>query len=90
MPIYEYECEACQSRHEIMQKFSDSPLKKCPDCGKSKLKKLMSLNSFALKGTGYYTTDYKRAGQAAAESTSAKPAEKPVEKKDSGGTKKSE
>jgi predicted nucleic acid-binding Zn ribbon protein len=42
-----------------MQKFSDEPLKNCPDCG-GKLKKLISQSSFILKGSGWYVTDYAR------------------------------
>jgi len=64
MPIYEYQCEACNQVHEIVQKFSDPPLASCPECGRP-VRKLMSLSSFALKGSGWYTTDYKRAGAAA-------------------------
>ena len=60
MPLYEYECDSCKKILEIMQKFSDSPLTQCPEC-QGPVRKLMSLNSFALKGSGWYTTDYKRA-----------------------------
>ncbi len=60
MPLYEYQCSACQKVHEVMQKFSDEPLTRCPEC-QGPLNKLMSTGSFALKGTGWYTTDYKRA-----------------------------
>ena len=59
MPLYEYRCETCQKTFEVIQKFSDSPLSQCPDCGKS-LEKLMSLGSFQLKGSGWYNTDYKK------------------------------
>lgn len=59
MPIYEYQCQTCEKVHEVVQKFSDAPLEACPDC-RSPVTKLMSLNSFALKGSGWYTTDYKR------------------------------
>ena len=59
MPMYEYECKSCNKVHEVTQKMSDSPLKTCPDCGKE-LTKLLSLSGFALKGTGFYTTDYKK------------------------------
>ncbi len=62
MPIYEYECESCQKVHEITQKFADAPLTQCPDCNSS-VRKLISRSSFALKGSGWYTTDYKRAPQ---------------------------
>ena len=61
MPIYEYECEQCAKIHEVSQSIKDEPLQNCPKCG-SPVKKLISLSSFAFKGTGFYTTDYKRAG----------------------------
>ena len=59
MPIYEYECNMCGKVTEALQKFSDSPLSDCPYCP-GKLHKLMSLNSFHLKGSGWYVTDYAR------------------------------
>ena len=61
MPLYEYQCQNCQKVHEVIQKFSDEPMKQCPDC-QGEVQKLMSLNSFALKGSGWYTTDYKKSG----------------------------
>lgn len=61
MPIYEYQCETCEKVHEIIQKFSDAPLTECPGC-KGPMSKLISRSSFALKGSGWYTTDYKRSG----------------------------
>ncbi|NDD90481.1 zinc ribbon domain-containing protein [bacterium] len=61
MPLYEYQCGKCQKVHEVIQKFSDAPLAECPEC-QAPVKKLMSMNSFALQGTGWYTTDYKRKG----------------------------
>ncbi|MSP19337.1 MAG: zinc ribbon domain-containing protein [Bdellovibrionales bacterium] len=60
MPLYEYQCVSCEKIIEIIQKFSDEPLKTCPKCGKT-VKKLMSLGSFQLKGTGWYASDYKKA-----------------------------
>lgn len=59
MPLYEYQCEACEKVLEVMQKFSDAPLAECPDCH-GKVSKLISRTSFALKGNGWYTTDYKK------------------------------
>jgi putative FmdB family regulatory protein len=59
MPFYEYECKACGAHHEAMQKISDPPLKKCPECGKSRLVKLISAPVFRLKGGGWYETDFK-------------------------------
>jgi putative FmdB family regulatory protein len=59
MPIYEYQCQACGHQLEVLQKVSDAPLKKCPECGKPRLQKLMSAPSFRLKGGGWYETDFK-------------------------------
>ncbi|MGE5625236.1 MAG: FmdB family zinc ribbon protein [Bacillota bacterium] len=59
MPIYEYECQACGHAFEALQKVSDAPLRKCPECGKPKLRKLVSAPSFRLKGGGWYETDFK-------------------------------
>ena len=61
MPIYEYECKKCKNTTEFIQKFSDSPMTDCGECGtKGSLEKLMSLGSFHLKGSGWYLTDYAR------------------------------
>ncbi len=59
MPIYEYECESCGHRHEMLQKISDPLLKDCPSCGKPDLKKMVSTASFRLSGSGWYETDFK-------------------------------
>ena len=59
MPFYEYECENCKFYKEVMQKVSDPPLRKCPSCGRNKLKKLVSAPVFRLKGAGWYETDFK-------------------------------
>ncbi|MEO8018560.1 MAG: zinc ribbon domain-containing protein, partial [Pseudomonadota bacterium] len=59
MPFYEYECPNCGYRDEVLQAINDKPLKKCPTCGKSGLKKLMSAPVFRLKGSGWYETDFK-------------------------------
>ena len=57
MPIYEYECESCEHRFEVMQKFSDRPLKKCEKCG-GPVHKVLSAPGLVFKGTGWYVTDY--------------------------------
>ena len=59
MPIYEYQCKSCGHALEAMQKVNDSPLRKCPECGKSTLQRLMSAPVFRLKGGGWYETDFK-------------------------------
>jgi putative FmdB family regulatory protein len=63
MPFYEYECQACGEHHEALQKISEAPLKKCPHCGKTRLKKLISAPVFRLKGGGWYETDFKSDGE---------------------------
>jgi putative FmdB family regulatory protein len=59
MPFYEYECSSCKFYTEVLQKVSDPPLRKCPSCGKSTMKKLVSAPNFRLKGGGWYETDFK-------------------------------
>ncbi len=57
MPIYEYECTKCGNKTEAWQKFSDPPLTECNLCS-GRMKKVMSQNSFHLKGSGWYVSDY--------------------------------
>ncbi len=60
MPTYEYECQACGSEVEIFHSMSESPKKKCPECGKLELKKLISSGGgLIFKGSGFYITDYR-------------------------------
>ncbi len=62
MPFYEYQCNACEHRLEVLQKISDEPLCYCPECGEASLKKLISRSAFRLKGDGWYETDFKNSG----------------------------
>ena len=62
MPIYEYRCGSCSHELEALQKISDSSLRKCPECGKLTLRRLISAPVFRLKGGGWYETDFKRDG----------------------------
>lgn len=57
MPIYEFVCEACGRIVERLQKVSDPPPDACPECG-GKMAKIMSRNSFQLKGGGWYKDLY--------------------------------
>jgi len=57
MPIYEYKCRKCGKQFELFQKMSDEDISSCRFCD-GPVKKLMSLSSFHLKGSGWYTTDY--------------------------------
>lgn len=71
MPIYEYECRACGEELEILQKFSEGSLRKCPSCGELKLHRKISRSAFHLKGDGWYVTDYGgKNGEKKKESTS--------------------
>ena len=57
MPLYEYLCDACGHRFELIQKFSDPPVTTCPKCS-GVVHKVISAPAFQLKGTGWYITDY--------------------------------
>lgn len=76
MPIYEYRCEKC-GEFEHPQRITDPALQRCPTC-KRKVRRLISSTSFQLKGSGWYVTDYARAG-------AGKDKEKTDGTKDSGG-----
>ncbi|MDQ6893464.1 MAG: zinc ribbon domain-containing protein [Acidobacteriota bacterium] len=58
MPIYEYDCQTCGKRTEVIQGYSDPPLKICPHCGGKKLKKAFSAPAIQFKGSGWYVSDY--------------------------------
>jgi putative FmdB family regulatory protein len=62
MPLYEYQCEQCDHRFELIRKFSDPPLEVCPKCG-GRVRKLMSSPAIQFKGTGWYITDYAKKDQ---------------------------
>lgn len=62
MPLYEYQCTACDQQFELRQKFSDEPAKECPTCG-GPVQKLISQTGFALKGGGWYAEGYSSGGK---------------------------
>jgi putative FmdB family regulatory protein len=70
MPLYEYLCDACEQRFELIQKFSDAPPEACPKCGKGPVHRQLSSPAFHLKGSGWYITDYARKGSSAEWDTS--------------------
>lgn len=80
MPTYEYHCDACEHNFDEFQSINDKPLKKCPKCGKSKLRRVFGTGAAILfKGSGFYQTDYRSESYKAAakaEQESAKPADK--------------
>jgi len=57
VPLYEYQCKKCKHKFEKIQKFSDPPVKKCPECG-GPVEKLLHAPAVQFKGTGWYVTDY--------------------------------
>ena len=63
MPLYEYQCEACGQRFEVIQKFSDPPAETCRVCGKGPVQRLISSPAIQFKGTGWYITDYAQKGK---------------------------
>lgn len=71
MPLYEYECEACGQRFEVIQKFSDAPVETCRSCGKGPVQRLLSSPAIQFKGSGWYITDYAQKGKASGETASA-------------------
>jgi putative FmdB family regulatory protein len=62
LPLYEYTCSSCGS-FEVIRRFSDPPLRKCPRCGR-KVEKRISAPAIQFKGSGWYVTDYARKGHA--------------------------
>jgi putative FmdB family regulatory protein len=96
MPLYEYQCDKCAHRFEVIQKFSDPHIDVCPKCG-GPVKKLFSSPAIQFKGTGWYITDYARkgsdsattkSGEAKADSTSDTKSESKTETKTDSKTDK--
>ena len=83
MPTYDYECDACGHKLELFQTISDAAKRKCPACGKLKLRRLFGTGgAIVFKGSGFYGTDYR--------SESYKKAEKADKKSEKGDAKPSE
>ncbi|MCI0458592.1 MAG: zinc ribbon domain-containing protein [Gemmataceae bacterium] len=95
MPTYEYQCDACDHNFDEFQSMSEPPLKKCPKCGRKKLRRLFGTGAAILfKGAGFYETDYRsdsykqavRADQESSAGSSSKSDNKSDAKSDSSGT----
>ncbi|MCH2153803.1 MAG: zinc ribbon domain-containing protein [Phycisphaerales bacterium] len=85
MPTYEYQCEACGHEFELFQSMSASVKRKCPECSKLKLKRLIGTGSGVLfKGSGFYETDYRSKSY-----EKDKAADKPKSSSDTEGSKSS-
>ena len=60
MPTYDYQCDACDHQFELFQSIKDALKRKCPECGKPKLRRLFGTGAAIMfKGSGFYTTDYR-------------------------------
>ena len=89
MPTYDYECDACGHEFELFQSFSEAVKRKCPECGKLKLRRLIGAGGAVMfKGSGFYTTDYRSDSYKKAEAADKKSSEPKSESK--GDKKKSE
>ena len=84
MPLYEYECDACGQRFELIRKFSESELDACTLCGKGPVRRLLSSPAIQFKGTGWYITDYSAKGKASTESPAS--SKNDAKKTDSGSS----
>ncbi len=78
MPTYQYECSHCHHQFEILQSMNENRLKKCPECGKITLQRLIGTGSgIIFKGSGFYETDYKQKGSDKAASKELGPKKSP-------------
>ncbi len=60
MPTYDYQCDACGHEFELYQGILDPVKKKCPECGRRKLRRLIGTGAAVVfKGSGFYQTDYR-------------------------------
>ena len=84
MPTYDYECDACGHEFELFQSINDPVKRKCPECGKQKLRRLFGTGAAVVfKGSGFYQTDYRSDSYKKAAEKDKKPAEKTSESKSS-------
>jgi putative FmdB family regulatory protein len=93
MPTYDYKCSECGHLFEELQSMNAVPLVDCPDCGKPALKRLIAGGAgMVFKGSGFYLTDYGKAGSAKASpsSSSGKPSEKSEKSEKAETSEKSE
>jgi putative FmdB family regulatory protein len=103
MPVYTYRCESCGVQFEQSQKFTDSPLVRCPECGKKTLRKVYTPVGIVFKGSGFYSTDHRSPSGAAryskdladskaaeSKSTESKPAESKTAESKTGESKTGE
>jgi putative FmdB family regulatory protein len=71
MPLYEYQCDNCNEKFEVMQKFADAPLTRHETCGGGPVHRLISASSFSFKGSGWYVNDYGKGNSPGKDSASS-------------------
>ena len=90
MPTYEYLCAECGFEMERFQSITANPLRKCPECGKFKLQRLIGTGAgIIFKGSGFYETDYRSESYKKGAESEKKSKEKTTEKKDKAKSKTS-
>ena len=89
MPLYEYECDACGGRFEVIQKFSETT-EQCRTCGKGPVRRLMSSPAIQFKGSGFYITDYAQKGKSESSGEGGGSSEKKTETAKSDSATKSD
>jgi len=93
MPLYEYRCKKCGHVFEKIVKFSDKPIKKCPECGGA-VEQTISAPAVQFKGSGWYVTDYAKKSQSSSSSSDggkdSKDSKESKDSKDSKDSKKDE
>ena len=83
MPTYGYLCQSCGHEFDQLQPITSDPLRKCPECSKPKLKRLIGAGSAVIfKGSGFYQTDYRSDSYNKARKNDKPPTDKPADKKD--------
>ena len=88
MPLYEYECKKCHHRFERIVKYSDLPMKKCPDCG-GPVEQTITAPAVQFKGSGWYVTDYAKKPSATASSNGDSSSKEESASKKEAGSKES-
>ena len=79
MPTYDYECEACGHRFELIQRMTEKAKRKCPECKKSRLQRIIGAGAgLIFKGSGFYSTEYRSASYKAGEKADSKPETPPA------------
>ena len=95
MPTYDYVCEACDHEFELFQSIKDSAKRKCPECGRLKLRRLIGAGAaLVFKGSGFYKTDYRsesyKQGQARARKAKSPSKDSKSKSKSDSGSKKND